>query len=87
MGIRLNRYLIKEHIQMASKHCLCSVAKPCPVLCDPMNCSTPGFPVLHYLSEFSQTLVHCVYDAIQLSHPLSPTSPAFSLSQHRDLFQ
>ena len=57
-------------------------------LCDPMDCSTPGFPVLHHLSEFAQTHVHWVGDAIQLSHPLSPASPpAFNLSQHRGLFQ
>ena len=41
-------------------------------LCNPMNYSTPGFPVLHYLLEFSQTHVHWVGDAIQPSHPLSP---------------
>ena len=40
-------------------------------LCDPMNCSTPGLPVLHYLPEFAQTHVHWVNDAIQPSHPLS----------------
>ena len=39
-----------------------------------MDCSTPGFPVLHYLLEFGQTHVHWVDDAIQLSHPLSPPS-------------
>ena len=37
-----------------------------------MDCSTPGFPVLHYLLEFAQTHVHWVGDAIQLSHPLPP---------------
>ena len=36
----------------------CSVAKLCPTVCDPMNCSTPGFSVLHYLPEFAQTHVH-----------------------------
>ena len=41
-------------------------------LCDPMDCSTPGFPVLHYLPEFAQTHVHWVSDAIQSSHPLPP---------------
>ena len=57
-------------------------------LCNPMDCSTPGFPVLPYLSEFAQTHVHCVGDAIQPSHPLSPPSPpALSLSQHQGLFQ
>ena len=40
-------------------------------LCDPMNCSTPSFPVLHYLPELAQTPVHWVGDAIQPSHPLS----------------
>ena len=40
-----------------------------------MNCSTPGFPVLHYLPEFAQTHIHWVNDAIQPSHPLTPSSP------------
>ena len=67
-------------------HC-CSVAKSCWTLCDPMDCSRSGFPVLHYLPEFAQTHVHCVGDAIQPSRPLSSPSPAFSLSQHQGLFQ
>ena len=41
-------------------------------LSDPMNWSTPGFPVLHYLPKFAQTHVHWVDDAIQPSHPLLP---------------
>ena len=41
-----------------------------PTLCDPMDCSTPGFPALHCLPEFAQTHVHWVDDAIQPSHPL-----------------
>ena len=66
----------------------CSVTKSCPSLCDPMDCSTPGFPVLHYLLEFAQIHAHCVGGAIQPSHPLSPPSPpALSLSQHQGLFQ
>ena len=53
-----------------------------------MNCSMPGFPVLHHLPEFAQTHVHWVNDAIQPSHPLSSLSPpAFSFSQHQGLFQ
>ena len=52
-----------------------------------MDGSTPGFPVLHHLLEFAQTHVHWVSDAIQLSHPLLPSSPAFNLSQHQGLFQ
>ena len=42
--------------------CFCSVAKSCPILCDPIDCSMPGFPVLHYLPEFSETHVHWVGD-------------------------
>ena len=63
----------------------CSVTKFCPTLCDPMDCSTPGFPVLHYLLEFAQTHVHWVGDAIQ-PHPVSSPSPALNLSQHQGLF-
>ena len=52
-------------------------------LCDPMDCSTPGSPVLHYLWEFAQIHLHWVTDAIQPSHPLPPPSPfAFNPSQH-----
>ena len=48
-----------------------SVTQSCLTLCDPMNCSTPGFTVHHQLPEPTQTHVHCVSDAIQPSHPLS----------------
>ena len=47
-----------------------SVAQSCQILCDPMNCSTPGLPVHHQLPEFAQIHVHWVDDAIQPSHPL-----------------
>ena len=68
--------------------CCCSVAQSCPTLCDPMDCSTPGFPVHHHRLELAQTHVHRVSDAIQPSHPLSsPSPPAFDLSQHQGLFQ
>ena len=60
-----------------------SVTQPCLTLCDPTDCSTPGFPVHHQLPELAQTHVHRVGDAIQPSHPLSPSSPALSLSQHQ----
>ena len=64
--------------------CCCSVTKSCLTICDPFNCRTPVFPILHYLSEFAQTHVHWVIDAIQPSEPLSPPSPpALSLSQHQ----
>ena len=65
-----------------------SVAQSCPTLWDPMDCSTPGFPVHHQLLELAQTHVHRATDAIQPSHPLSsPSLPAFNLSQHQGLFQ
>ena len=52
-----------------------------------MDCSTPGFPVLHNHPESAQTHVHWVSDAIQPSYPLSsPSPPAFSLSQHQGIF-
>ena len=57
-------------------------------LCDPMNYSMPGFPVLHYLLEFAQAHVHWVKDAIQPFHPLSPPSPpALSLAEPQNLFK
>ena len=53
-----------------------------------VDCSTPGLPVHHQLLEFTQTHVHRLGDAIQPSHPLlSPSPPAFNLSQHQGLFQ
>ena len=65
-----------------------SVTQLCPTLCDPTDCSTPGLPVHHQLLECSQTHVHYVGDAIQPSHPLlSPSPPAFNLSQHQGLFK
>ena len=51
--------------------CRDSVTQSCPTLCISMNCSTPGFSVLHYLPEFDKTQVHWVGDAIQPSHSLS----------------
>ena len=64
------------------------VAQLCPTLCDTMDCSMPGIPVHHQLPGFTQTYVHQVGDAIQPSHPLlSPSPPAFNLSEHQGLFQ
>ena len=66
--------------------CCCPVAKSCLTLCNPMDCSIPGFPILHSLPEFAQTHVHWVGDAIQPSHVLSPPSPpALNLSPHQSL--
>ena len=67
---------------------LCSVSQLCLTLCNPMDCSTPGFPVLPNLPELAQTHGHWVSISIQPSHPLWFPSPhAFSLSQHQALFQ
>ena len=53
-----------------------------------MNCSMPGFPILHYLPEFAQMHIHWVHDTIQPSHPLSlPSASALNLSQNQALFQ
>ena len=72
-------------VQFRSVTCLC------PTLCGhrmSMNCSIPGFPVHHHLLEVTQTHVHWVSDANQPSHPLlSPSPPAFNLSQNQGLFQ
>ena len=55
-------------------------------ICNPMNCSMPGFPVHHLLLELAETHFHWVTDAIQPSHPLlSPFPPAFNLSQRQGL--
>ena len=68
--------------------CCCSVTKSCQTLCEPMNCSTPGSSVHHYLPGFARTHVPWVSETIQPSHPLSPPSPfALSFSQYQGLFQ
>ena len=65
-----------------------SATQLCQTLCDAMDCSTPGLPILHQPLQFTQTHVHWVSDAIQLYHPLSsPSPPAFNLSQHQGLFK
>ena len=67
---------------------LSSVTRSCLTLCNPMDCSIPGFPFPHQLPKFAQTHVHWVNDAIQPSHPLpSPPPPAFNLSQHQGLLK
>ena len=61
-------------------------AQSCPTLCNPTDCTMPGFPVHHQRLELTQTHVHQVGDAIQPSHPLSsPLPPAFNLFQHQGL--
>ena len=69
-------------------YCCHSIAKLCPTLHHPMDCSTPGFSVFCCLPEFAHVHVHRVGEAIYPSHPLPPPSPvAFSLSQHQGIFQ
>ena len=67
---RLSHHMIQQfHFWIAH----CSVAKSCPTLCDTMHCSTPGFPVLHYLPELAQTHVHWSVmpsNHLILCHPL-----------------
>ena len=76
---RSNQSIVKEISQSVS-----SVAQLCPTLCDPMNCSRPGFLVYHQLLELAQTHVHGVSDAIQPSHPLlSPSPTTFNISRIR----
>ena len=95
---RTNLYLKKElppgwegegeEIWRAESVQFSSVAQSSLTLCDPMDSSMPGLPVHHKLLEFTQTHVHWVDDAIQPSHPLlSPSPPAFNLSQHQGLFK
>ena len=73
---------INQKVQFSSVQSLSGVR-----LCDPMDCSTPGFPVHHQLLELTQTHVHRVGDAIQPFHPLLSLSLlAFSLSQHQGQF-
>ena len=79
---------IKVNHMSWSSSVLSSVAQSCPTLWEPMDCSTPGFPVHHQLPELAQTHIHWVSDAIQPSHPLSsPSPPDFTLSHHQGLFQ
>ena len=65
----------------------CSVTKSCLTVCDPMDCSTPDFSLLHCLPEFAQTHVPWFSDAIQPSHSQYPPSLAFNVSQHQGFFQ
>ena len=88
--LRWNRVtsFVWSAVNMSLFCCCCSITQSCLTLCDLMDCSMPGFLVLHYLPEFAQTHVHWVADAIQPSHPLScPSPPALNLSQHQGLFQ
>jgi len=68
--------------------CCCSVAHLCLILCNSMDCTTPGFPFLYHLLELAQTHVHWAGDAIQPSCALLfPSPPTPNPSQHQDLLQ
>ena len=85
-GLRPQHNILRNTVQPIQFSSVQSLS--CVRLCDPMNCSTPGLPVHHQLTEFTQTQVHQVSDAIQPSHPLSsPSPPAPNPSQHQSLFQ
>ena len=78
----------KKKVVQPCGQSLSSVTQSCLTFCDPMDCSTPGFPVHHQLPQFTQTHVLWVGDAIQPSHPLSSLSPpTLNLSQHQGPFQ
>ena len=80
-------YKTKNRVAMKVKS-ESEVTQSCLILCNPMDCSMPGFPVHHQLLELAQTHVHQIGDAIQPSHPLSsPFPPALNLSQHQGLFK
>ena len=79
---------VNQYVKECNSICYCSVTGSCSTLCHPMDCTTPGFPVLHHLPELAQTHVHWVGDAIQPSRSLlSPSPPTFHLSQRQGLFQ
>ena len=63
-----------------------SVSQSCPILCDPMDCSTPDFPVHQQLLELAQTHVHLVSDATQQSHPVIPFSSCLQSSPESGSF-
>ena len=75
--------IISRSIHVA---CCCSVDQSCLSVWDPMDCRTPGFPILYCLQELAQTQVHWVGDAIQPSCHLPSPSPTFYLSHHQGLF-
>ena len=81
--LHLPNYIAVTHPSV----CCSSVAQSYPTLCDPTDCSTSGFPILHHLPELAQTHVHWVGDALQPSRSLSSLSPpAVNPSQHQGFF-
>ena len=86
-AMKLRHWLLgRKAMTILSSVQFSSVAQSCPTLCDPVNHSTPGFPVHQQLPEFTQTHVHRVRDATQPSHPLSsPSPPAPNPAQRQSL--
>ena len=79
-------FLLQKHSLW--KQVFSSVTQLCLTLCDPIDCSTSGFPVHHQLPKLTQTHIHRVGNAIQPSHSLSSASPStFNLSHNQCLFQ
>ena len=68
-------FYLPHNSQLSTLHCYCSIAKSCLTLCDPVDCNTPSFYVLHYFLEFAQTHINWASDAIQPPHLLLPPSP------------
>ena len=86
--VEMNEIMYEKHLEQQLPHCkahylldccCCSVAQLCLTICYAIDCSTPGFPVLHYLPEFAQTRVHWIGDATSPSHPLSLHPPPASV--------
>jgi len=75
IGRNINKLRYVDDTTLLALAQFSSVAQSCPTLCNPMDCSTPGFPVHHQLLEHAQTHVQ-VCDAIQPSHSLSSLSPS-----------
>ena len=79
--IKRRQCIKKQRHHFADNSCYCSVTKSCPTLCDPVDYSTSAFPVLHYILEFAQTLVHRVSDAILPSQRTTNNNNYFCFTQ------
>ena len=85
-SLKIKRHMLLGRKTMTKLVQFSSATKPCMILCDPIDCSMPGFPVCHQLLELAHTHVHGVSDAIQPSGLLLyPSLPAFNPSQHQGL--
>ena len=86
--LHVDSHLLALRSVLINTHsCCCSVTKLCPTLCNSIDSSTPGLPVLHHLPEFAQSHVH--EWVMPSSRPVScrPLLPALGLSQHQGLFR